>query len=281
VKQSEIEEQATNTVAKSNDLMQRATFNLTATEQKFIAYIISLIKPEDKELQFYNVKVSDFAQLCGYNPKSVYADFKALIEKIDDKCFWLTLGTGKNEVSFRFRWFSEAKYYKTKGVIRVLLNSEIKKYLLDLISQGNYTQYDLYNVLGLKSKYSIRLYELLKSYAYKGEILYKTQELKTLLGAETYKNFYDFRERVLKRSTQEINLYTDLEISFTLYDKDGNPIEDNPKGKTTKSVSFSIKKRDIEQTYLIYRKTIDEINKRNKQIKGQLEFDESGNITEY
>ncbi len=280
MKTHEIEEQRTNVVVKSNDLMQKATFNLTATEQKFIAYIISLIRPEDKELQFYTIRVADFAELCGYDAKSIYADFKKMMTDLDNKCMWLTTTDGNIETTFHFRWFSEAKYM-SNGIIRVLLNSEIKKHLINLINQGNYTQYDLYNVLGLKSKYSIRLYELLKSYAHKGTISYKVDELKYLLNAESYKSFFDFQKRVLNRSVEEINSNTDLDIDFSLLGKDGIKIGTSPERKRLTGVSFRIQKKDINKTYLVYRKTIDEINKRNKQIKGQLEFDEFGNISEY
>lgn len=280
MKKAEIDEQRTNVVAKSNDIIQNATFNLTATEQKLIAYVISLIKPGDKELQFYDMKIADFAQLCGYNPKNVYSDFKEMIESLDNKRTWLTIKTGKHDTTFLFRWFSEAKYVSS-GTIRVLLNSEIKKYLLDLIAQGNYTQYDLYNILGLKSKHSIRLYELLKSYAHKGEITYSVADLKGLLGAESYGSIANFYNRVLGKAVNEINLYTDLDITCILRDKNGVKIGNEPNGKRVSNISFGIKKKDLEQSYVVYRKTIDEINKKNRQIKGQLEFDENGNITEY
>lgn len=275
----EINDQRTNIVAKSNDLIQKTTFNLTVTEQKFIAYVISLIRPEDKELQFYEIKVSDFAELCGYNPKNVYSDFKEMIDKLDEKTAWLTIKNGKHDTSFKFRWFSESKYV-SNGTIRVLLNTEIKKYLLDLIRQGEYTQYDLFNILGLKSKYSIRLYELLKSYAYKGTVSYEVKDLKEILAAETYKSFTDFHERVLERSTKEINKYTDLDIKYSLYDKDNEKIDSKTKGRRISNITFKIKKKDSGNSYLVYRKVIDEIHKRNRQIKGQLEFDESMTLYE-
>lgn len=276
---TEIENQMSNTVAKSNDIIQNATFNLTATEQKFIAYVISLIKPGEKELQFHDMKVADFAQLCGYNPKNVYSDFKEMIDKLDEKTTWLKIPNGKHTTSFKFRWFSEAKFI-SNGTIRVLLNTEIKKYLLNLIEQGNYTQYDLYNVLGLKSKHSIRLYELLKSYAHKGEINYSVAELKELLGATSYGSIANFYDRVLGKAVKEINTYTDLDIVCILRDKDGLKIGNEPNGKRVNKVSFDIKKKDFKKSYVVYRKTIEEINKRNRQIKGQLEFDESMSLYE-
>lgn len=278
MKKIDIDDSRTNTVVKSNEIIQKATFNLTAMEQKFIAYVISLIKPTDKELQFYEIKVLDFAQLCGIHPKNAYTEFKEMAENLDNKCAWMTIKDKKHEVSFKFRWFSEAKYI-SNGSIKVLLNSEIKKYLLDLISQGNYTQYELYNVLGLKSKYSIRLYELLRSYAYQGSVQYDIQNLKEVLAAESYKSFSHFNDRVIGRALLEINQHTDLIVDSSTLDALGKELQAS-QGKKIYAIRFNIKKKDPDDAYFTYRKTVETIHRRNHQIKGQMQFDENGNIYE-
>ena len=275
---NEIDEQRTNPVVKGNDLIQKTTFNLTATEQKFIAYVISLIKATDKELQFYNIRVRDFAELTGINTKNAYQEFKDMAVSLDSKSAWITIDDDK-KVSFMFRWFSEAKYCEKEGYIKVLLNSEIKKYLLDLINKGNYTQYELYNILGLKSKYSIRLYEVLRSYAYRGSAEYDVDRLKEILAAETYKSFSHFKDRVIDKALSEINGHTDLNVTFITVDTKGNEVTSS-QGKKVSAVRFHIEKKDIKDKFYVYQKTVESINNRNKQIKGQLQFDESGNIYE-
>lgn len=280
MKKIDIDEQRKNHVVKSNELMQKATFNLTAMEQKFIAYVISQIKPTDKELQFYEIKVLDFAELCGIHPKNVYTEFKEMIDTLDNKCAWIIneKEPGVIDDAFKFRWFSESEY-SSKGTIRVLLNSKIKKHLLDLINQGHYTQYELYNVLGLKSKYSIRLYELLRSYVKanetKGSVQYDIQMLKELLSAESYKSFTHFRDRVIDRGLLEINEHTDLIVDSILLDSKGNKIQAS-QGKKVCAIRFIIKRRDDSDRFFIYQKTVEAIKKRNQQIKGQMEFDENG-----
>jgi plasmid replication initiation protein len=85
----------------------------------------------------------------------------------------------------------------------------------------------------MRSAYSIRLYELLKSYAGINSKDFETEELKDKLCAP-YANFKDFRRKVLEVATKEINLYTDIEITW-------EPIT---KGRKVVKVHFTIKQRE-------------------------------------
>ena len=155
------DERRSHLVVKDNLLIQKSKFHLTATEQKLVCYVISLIKPTDKALDKYTININDFAKLCGISPKNVYKEFRKMIDDLDNKAVWLTMG----DKTFKFRWFSEAEYIEKQGKVILMLNSNMKQYLIDL--SHSFTQYELYNILALKSKYSIRLYELFKSYSYK------------------------------------------------------------------------------------------------------------------
>jgi len=246
-------------VVKHNDLIQKARYNLTVNQQKLIAYVISLIKPNDKELMKYEIYVSDFCELCGIDKTYFYTDFKDIIDNLDSKSFWVET----EEKIFKFRWFSEVEYIKGKGKIRVQLNSNLKKYLLELY--GHYTQYEIFNILAIKGKYSIRFYELFQSYftdkgIKKAEKTIELSELKKLLLAENYKDYKDFKKRVIIPSIQEINNYTDLTV-------DCIPIKT---GKSITDITFIIKRKAYPSNYAAYIKTIDKINERNGQIKGQM-----------
>ena len=103
-----------NLVVKDNMLIQKSKFHLTATEQKLVCYVISLIKPTDKALDKYTININDFAQLCGINPKNAYAEFRKMIDDLDNKTVWLTMG----DKTFKFRWFSEAEYIEKQGELK-------------------------------------------------------------------------------------------------------------------------------------------------------------------
>lgn len=246
-------------VVKHNDLIQKARYNLTVNQQKLIAYVISLIKPTDKELMKYEIHVADFCELCGIDKTYFYTDFKDIIDNLDSKSFWVET----EDKIFKFRWFSEVEYIKGKGKILVQLNSNLKKYLLDLY--GHYTQYEIFNILAIKGKYSIRFYELFQSYftdksIKKTEKIIELSELKKLLLAENYKDYKDFKKRVLIPSIQEINNYTDLTVECT-------PIKT---GKSITDIAFVINRKTYPSNYAAYIRTIDKINERNGQLKGQI-----------
>ena len=74
-----------------------------------------------------------------------------------------------------------------------------------------------------------------------------------MLSATNYVNFKDFRKYVLEVATKEINLYTDIEISW-------QPIKN---GKKVVQIYFDIKQRD---TWARYEASI----AASEQIEGQI-----------
>ena len=76
----ELFDQRNHIVVKDNDLV-RARYNLTVNQQKIIAYIISLIKPEDKEMKMYEISISDYCELCGIEKDYFYQDIKDVIKR--------------------------------------------------------------------------------------------------------------------------------------------------------------------------------------------------------
>lgn len=255
----DVEKSRTYQVIKHNDLIQKARYNLTVNQQKLIAYVISLIKPTDKDLMRYEIAVSDFCELCGIDKTYFYTEFKEIMLDLDKKSFLVET----EEKVFNFRWFSEFEYIKGKGKVVVQLNSNLKRYLLDLY--GNYTQYELYNILAIRGKYAIRFYELFQSYfkskkAKKTEETIELKELKRMLLAESYTDYKNFRVRVLEPSIKEINTYTDLSVTY-------EPLK---QGKVVAAIKFVIRRKTYPSNYAAYIKTIDRINERNGQIKGQI-----------
>ena len=86
---NEIEKMQNQLVVKHNDLIQKSRYNLTITQQKLIAYVISLIKPTDTDFQRYEINVADFCELCGIDKNYFYSEFIDIIDDMDSKTFWV------------------------------------------------------------------------------------------------------------------------------------------------------------------------------------------------
>lgn len=242
-------------VVKANEIIQKARYDLNLQELKVVAYIISMIKPDSKKGDIYVFDIIDYCKVCGidYDNGNNYIQLKKIIKNLRDKSFWITQENGDETL---ISWTEKVWISRKSGKIRIKLDSDLENYLIGLVD--NYTQYELISTLPMSSKYSIRLYELLKSYAFTGKHTFDIDNIKVLLNAQHYTNFKDFRRYVLETATKEINLYTDIEIAWM-------PIK---KGRKVIKVEFEIKQLEPWERYV-------NSNRANDQIDGQM------NIADY
>ena len=200
-------------VVKSNDLIQKSRFQLALQEQKIILYMISKIKPEDEDFILQDFSVAEFCKVCGIDSTSGgnYKYVKDTIKSLADKSLWLTLDSGTETL---VRWINKAWINKKSGIVKIRLDDDMKPYLLQL--QERFTQYELLYTLAMRSQYSIRLYELLKSYEYQHRKIFDIEDLKRILSAENYNRFPDFKRKVLDISLREINDLSDLNATYEI-----------------------------------------------------------------
>ena len=218
-------------IIKSNEIIQRAKYDLTLQELKILSYCFSMIKPNDSIETTYTFSIIDFCKVSGidYQNGKNYKNVKNALTKLLTRVFWLTDPDG-SEVSYH--WIEKVKIHRGKGKITVRFDEGLKRHIFGLMK--NFTQYELLSTLPMQSQYSFRLYELLKSYAFTQEHRFSVDELKTALNATQYKRFADFHVRVIQKAVEEINLYTDIEVSY----------ETITKGRNVASIIFYIRQRD-------------------------------------
>lgn len=219
-------------IKKSNDLIE-ARYRLTLGEQRLVLLLASQIRKDDKDFNYYEIKISDFAEMFGLKTdKSLYEK----VEKIAGDLLGKKLYLKNDGKSFEGTvWLSYVKYVSGSGTIKLRFDDCLKPYLLQLKHSINgFTQYKLHTIMSFKSAYSIRLYELLKMEVWKSEKLKSTQfeksfsldEYRRILGVDknAYPIFADFRKRVIDTTVLEISEQTELNISETKYIKTGRKI---------------------------------------------------------
>lgn len=223
-------------VVKSNELIQRTRYTFTPQQQKALLYAISQLKPDQKEFEYQLFDIGEFCEICGIDRYSGtnHKDLKDALQGLRDKSMWVTTPDGCETL---LAWFSNVKIQSKTGKVGIRFDEEMKPYLLDL--KGRYTKYKLIYTLGMKSKYSIRLYELLKSLDHcKDVISFDLDYFKERMGAE-YTRWVDVRRFVVEPALKEINELTDLNINFDVIKK----------GRAVHKIKFTIaqKKDFIEQ----------------------------------
>lgn len=243
-------------VTKSNQIVQKSRYNFSVTEQRAIAYICSLIDPvekdDDSNLQLeYTFNILEYARICGIEQNGkFYTEVKSILKNLHDKSMWLTLPDGSETT---VSWLAKATISSKSGLAKIELDKDLVPYLFAL--KNKFLSYGLKNILNMKSQYSIRIYELLRSHhdmrisqidkrteieregsPQKTTWTIDLDELKKMLMVDkikTYDNFKDFRKKVLEVAQKEINELTDTTIYF-------EPIT---KGRKVIKIKFSITKK--------------------------------------
>ena len=246
-------------VVKDNRLIQdvrRRKYELTVLEQKILGFIISLIKPPKnaaEEPQYrYSFDVRLFCKVCGidYDNGKNYSNVKEALQRLSDNSFWIR--EGDDEVLLR--WIDTARVTKKSRKVSIRFSDEIAPYLFDL--QKRFTQYELYQTLALKGSYSIALYELWKCNSFKEKIIISINDIKIYLDiSDKYKDYRDFKKRVIEPSVAEVNKFTDLNVQW----------EPHRSGRSFNAIVFRIQRKERWEGFQAYQRTMSVLDSNNNQ----------------
>lgn len=194
-------------VVKSNKLIE-ARYRLSVQEQRAILFLVSKIKPEDEDFKDYIFPVSEFVEVVQSIGTQAYKEIKNISEKLQTKVFTIKEPDGTLQIS----WLSSAKYFDNQGIVRFRFDPALKPYLLQL--KKHFTAYQLHNIIQLRSKYSVRLYELLKQYQSVGERCFELYDLQKTIGIEERNIQYGDFKRILEIARKELKAKTDLSFKY-------------------------------------------------------------------
>lgn len=200
-------------VTKGHPLVQ-AKGKMGALEQKIALSVISLINKEDTDLKNeYQIDIKDIQKLTGSSDKNFYKTVKETASSLMDRKILIEYETEKGKKKFfETRYLSSAEHTEGSGVINITIEKKLKPYLIQLSA---FTQFQLKNVIKMKSGYAIRIYELLKQWPGKETKKLEMGHLREILGLEDeYTRFTDFERRVIKPAVKEINDKSDLKVSY-------------------------------------------------------------------
>ena len=196
-------------VVQHNKIIE-AKYKLSVGEQRLIKYLISMIDKEDEDFKVYRISVADLSRLMDTSDNDMYRKVKVSSKKLISNVLTFE---GLDGRELQVSWLSSAEYIPKEGVVELEFSPKLKPFLLQL--KKYFKAYELGNIIHLKHTYSIRIYELLKQYETIGHRRFLVENLRTLLmiGDDEYKQFSDFRKRILVAAQKELNEKTD--ISFT------------------------------------------------------------------
>lgn len=187
---------------------------MTTQEARLLRLVIMQINKTDKELSDYEINIQELAEFLGINTtQTLYDDIYNICDRLTKKRIAVKTESTKNPWSFH-PWMAEASY--DGSVVKLALNQKIKDYVLNF--RDLFTQYEMYNILELRSYYSIRIYEILKMkytscYKNKNKFDFSLEELRGMTGTEdVLPQIGSFKRAVIDMAEREINEKTDLLI---------------------------------------------------------------------
>ena len=212
-------------VVKDNSLID-ASFNLSLVEQRLMLLAIVEARELDKITPETPIEVKATAYRDQYktDESNAYSQLADATKQLFNRQFSYIDRYADTDAVTVSRWVNEVTYVNDKGMVVMYLNRNVISMISRL--EANFTQYLLEQVSEFKSKYSIRLYELLIKYRDIGTSKkFEIAELRSKLGLEDneYKLNAVFKRDVLDKAVKEINDKADIKIKYEQF-KEGRKV---------------------------------------------------------
>ena len=224
-----------NYVVQANELIAGKQ-SLKLNSAKIMRALIMQIKPNDDELKSYVIRIQELSKLLDIGPENLYRNMDIITEDI--LVNHVAIKDPHQQKFIKIQWVTACAYEKGVG-LAVKMNPLLKPFLLNL--QEHYTQYQLENILTMKSVYAIRIYELIqkeqilkyipKEGAY---VVLTVKEIREACDCEDkYDKISQFKAEVLDVAVKEIGRTTIYKISYDCMKN----------GRTIESIRFYIKSK--------------------------------------
>lgn len=218
-----------NVVYKDNNLIE-ASYALNLSEQRLILIAILAARDIEKELTadtLLTIHASEYMKQFNLGRQAAYEALQSACDNLFERHLnYKTIDpeTGKTAV-YKSRWVSKVGYVREAATVQLIFAPDILPLFIKL--EEKFTRYELKQISPLSSVYAIRLYELLIRWRSTGKLFIKIEELRGKLGllADEYQKMGDFKKRVLNVAINQINKFTDIEVSY-IQNKEGRNITD-------------------------------------------------------
>lgn len=239
-----------NIIVKEGNTLVNAIYKLNINEQKILYRVISNIHMKDKEIKDYKIKTIDLIKFIGTKSQTIYKD----MQKYTQNLFEEALIIQEKQELIQTTWFSYIKYTENNEVIVFRFQEILKPYLLNL--QTKFTSFNVENIRKFKSRFSPKIYILLKQLQKKGYREFSLEELRIqLCVGNSYQKYTDFKRDILLKAQKEINEFSDIFFEF----------EEIKQGKKVVSIIFKIRTKKMDTSKCIDL-PIQQKNKRSEKI---------------
>ena len=202
------------------------------------------------------ISAQQFADECGIKVNSAYKQIEIASKKLVDRSFSYTNEKGKKVYS---NWVIDATYEDAGVSLRF---TSVVLMMLKILDKYNpYTRYKKDVVLKLKKDYSIDFYHLAKKSEKLGSFELTIDSMFIEFGLpESYRDLRNLKRRVLKDPIDEINKYTDIDLTY-------EPIK---KGRSVVGFKFTVREKTKHKTITVQGRDKDTVDMFFKMSDSQI-----------
>lgn len=216
----------TQRVVKHNDLV-KARSNLSKIEHRVIAMLIAQLDRDDESFDLQRIHIRDIIEKSGSSSQDLYSRGKEICQRLLNQQIHIQTEEDDGQRVYEgYNALDKIRYAEGDGYIEAKFNDSMKPFLLEL--KRRFTIYQLEAFMQLGSRYSMRVYELLKMREDLRWLRMRVENLRKLLSCEDkYSRFGDFRRRVIERAQSEINETTDISFTYKVEREGQSPVRVN------------------------------------------------------
>lgn len=195
-----------------HNAITRGAQGLNLSQKRIIA--LALAKTDSKPMQnllegqrngwLIRLQASDYATTYDVDANTAYEQLKDGAKSLL-KTLWTTIDTtGRKKTITQGQWLSLAKYHEGQGVVDIVFHPMIAPFLLGLRQQ--FVTYKLKQVAALRSIYSWRMYECIKSWESTGRWAVTVEDFAKIIEApKTYHaDFGQLKRWVIEPAIKEL-----------------------------------------------------------------------------
>lgn len=151
-----------------SNALTRAAHSLTLAEKRVVAACIAqcdsvpLLELQREGAWKVRLRATDFAETYGIDPTTAYEQLKVAGENLFERYVRTFVPARKGPKEVKFRWVEKATYYPGEGWIELEWTRTVVPHLFGL--RREFVSYKLKQAAALRSAYSWRLFECLKSW---------------------------------------------------------------------------------------------------------------------
>lgn len=204
-----------------------ASYKVTLNELRLILLAISQINQMEKltENRVITITASQYSSWFGGNKDEVYRDMKEALDLLSER--WIKV-IYNSDIKTEIPWITLKSQISSNQSVELRFTEEIAFFLSDL--KCGFTKYELLNVSGMKSVFSIRLYQMLMQWKSKGTVTITVENLRFNLQitSKGYATFGNIKQKIIEPALNEINRCSDIDARYDLIKK----------GKTVNAIIF-------------------------------------------